>query len=216
MGSDGRIRSVSPAETAQFALATRLDPEQTALIESEVEEILAGVPRRVWDGRSLPVPVERIAREAYGLRVLLKSGEEMKEAVGCSADDPFDMSGLLLTGIGEIWINSWEAEQSWGSPRTRFTIGHELGHFVMHRTVPQGIYCRATPEDESASLAPVPRPIPEVEANTFSAALLMPGDMVRRRITDGESEECITRVQTDFSVSRKASQRRIAALESIG
>lgn len=207
---------MSLTEPAQSGLVTRLDPEQEALVESEVDEILAAVPGRVWDGRSLPVPIELIAREVYGLRVLLKSREEMKEAVGCPGDDSFDVSGLLLTGIGEIWVNAWEAEQSWGSPRTRFTIGHELGHFVMHRSAPQGIYCRATPEDESSAREWVPRPIPEVEANTFSAALLMPGDMVRRRIVDGGSEESIMRVQADFSVSRKASERRIAALETPG
>lgn len=203
-------------EPARPGLATRLDPEQESLVESEVDEILAAVPRRVWDGRSLPVPIELIAREVYGLRVLLKSGGEMKEAVGCSADDPFDVSGLLLTGIGEIWVNSWEAEQSWGSPRTRFTVGHELGHFVMHQAAPRGIWCRTTPPEESGAREWVPRPIPEVEANTFSAALLMPGDLVRQRIEKDEAEAGITRVQAEFSVSRKASERRIAALRSLG
>ncbi len=185
-------------------------------VETEVAEILASIPSRLWDGSELPVPIEVIAREVYGLRVLLKSAGEMKEALDCPADVPFDVSGLLLSGIGEIWVNSWEAGQAWGKARIRFTVGHELGHFVMHQAAPRGIYCRATPEEEAEAREWVARPIPEVEANTFSAALLMPGDMVRDRIRDGAGEECIARVQAEFEVSRKASERRIAALGSLG
>lgn len=194
-------------------LATSLEPEETAQVESEVTEILGAIPSRVWDGRSLPVPVEQIARELYGLRVLMKSGVEMKQAIGRPADQQGEVSGLLFCRIGEIWVNSWEAEQPWGTPRTRFTIGHELGHFVMHQIGTPGIYCRAVGEEHPA-LDPVPRPIPEVEANTFSAALLMPSDLVRTRLC-GEEETDVERVRAEFKVSGKASARRIESIRQL-
>lgn len=195
-------------------LATCLEPEETARVESEVREIIGSVPEKIWDGKSVPVPIEEIVREVYGLRVLMKSGAEMKEAIGRDPDHPGEVSGLLLTRIGEIWVNSWEAEQSWGTPRSRFTIGHELGHFVMHQVNRPAIWCRAPGEDDGPALEPVARPIPEVEANTFSAALLMPGDLVRPRLR-GETEADVERVRTEFQVSRKASLRRLEALASI-
>lgn len=199
-------------------LATSLEPDEAALVESQVGEILRSVPSRIWDGSTLPVPVDLIAREVYGLRVLMKSGEEMREAVGRPVDDTVEVSGLLLTGIGEIWVNSWEAEQSWGNPRTRFTIGHELGHFVMHQDGRTSIYCRADEEEEDQgdepALEPVPRTIPEVEANTFSAALLMPADLMRLRIRNGDESD-VALVQREFVVSRKASLRRIEALNEL-
>lgn len=199
-----------------MALATSLEPEEAGRIESEVGEIVAAIPSRVWNGRSLPVPVEKIAREVYGLRVLLKSGEEIREAVNGPLDEPGDVSGLLLCGIGEIWVNSWEAEQtSWGTPRTRFTVGHELGHYVMHQAGRPGIYCRTTAEEDGSPLEPVPRPIPEVEANTFSASLLMPARLVRP-LLDGESEIDIERIKAEFEVSGKAGARRIEALRQLG
>lgn len=194
-------------------LATRLEPEDAARVEFEVGEIIATIPSRVWNGHSLPVPVEQIAREVYGLRVLMKSGAEMKEAIGRPVDEPGEVSGLLFCRTGEIWVNSWEAEQPWGTPRTRFTIGHELGHYVMHQTGSPGIYCRAVGEEHAAH-DPVPRPIPEVEANTFSAALLMPPHLLRPRLA-GEGETDIERIRSEFVVSGKASARRIEALHDL-
>ncbi len=38
-------------------------------IEERVERVLARVPEYVWDGKSLPVPVEDIADSVFGLLV---------------------------------------------------------------------------------------------------------------------------------------------------
>src|SRR5918998_320405 len=79
------------------------------------------------------------------------------------------LSGLLLPTRGEIWVNAEEARQ-W-PPRRRFTIGHELGHWVMHRNGQQALFCRRTSVDEQA--IPPGRDIEE-EASSFAAGLLMP------------------------------------------
>ena len=59
------------------------------------------------------------------------------------------LSGLLLPARGEIWVNAHEAKQ-W-PPRRRFTIGHELGHWVMHRAAgQQALFCRVNEAEAKA------------------------------------------------------------------
>jgi hypothetical protein len=97
---------------------------------SEAERVLDAAPGYVWDGERLPVPVEDIADSVFGL--LVRDVKDMATAPGAPAlQDGQALSGLLLPGRGEIWVNADEARQ-W-PPRRRFTIGHELGHWVMHR-----------------------------------------------------------------------------------
>ena len=107
----------------------------------------------------LPVPVEAIAQDLLGLRV--------------SESDDLEVSGMLLPAKREIWLNGREAEESPG--RRRFTLAHELGHWVCHvlegKTAP--VYCRPVDVTEAADRAL------EREANGFAAELLMPEELVR-------------------------------------
>jgi Zn-dependent peptidase ImmA (M78 family) len=103
---------------------------------------------------NLPVPVEAIAEDLLGLQV----GETEDLAV----------SGMLLPPERQIWLNASE-----GAPRRRFTLAHELGHWVCQhlegKTAP--IYCRVAdiqPEPSAADRSL------EREANIFAAELLMP------------------------------------------
>jgi hypothetical protein len=89
-----------------------------------------------------------------------------------------------LDGFGGALLPS-ESGKRWGilydrraSPRRRrFTIGHEFGHYLLHRKkFPDGIRC-----DEAAVDGRVGVEV-EREANAFSAALLMPLDDFRKRI----------------------------------
>src|SRR3954451_8009598 len=142
-------------------------------VEERAEAVLAGLPAYVWDGDRLPVPVEDVADSAFGL--LVRDVDDMGAAPGAPALlDGQSLSGLLLPARGEIWVNASEA-RDW-PPRRRFTIGHELGHWVMHRFGAAGVFCRSGAIAESAR-PPLPRP--EEEANAFAAALLMPGHLVR-------------------------------------
>jgi len=162
-----------------------VDAEQ---LERRAARVLDCVPTYVWDGDQLPVPIERIVSDVHGLRVLYKSGEEMCRAPGCPGVGPGQsLSGLLLASRAEIWVNAEEAE-AWPG-RGRFTIGHELGHWLMHRHAgEQAIFCRATkpPPGESAepaapgSAEPAPERDIEEEASMFAAAMLIPRELLRR------------------------------------
>ncbi len=125
-------------------------------IERRAEQVLAEVPSFVWDGESVPVPVEDIVNSCFGL--LVRDVDDLTQAPDCPVPDPTSISGLLLTARGEIWVNAAEARQ-W-PPRRRFTIGHELGHWVMHRTGQQSLFCRKVsveaPEEPKADTRPAP------------------------------------------------------------
>jgi hypothetical protein len=173
-------------------------------VEERAEAVLAALPGYVWDGERLPVPVEDIADSGFGL--LVRDVEDMRSAPGAPAlAGGQSLSGLLLPARGEIWVNADEARQ-W-PPRRRFTIGHELGHWVMHRSGQQALFCRRTTVDESGAR---PERDIEEEASAFAAALLMPQWLFVR-----EHARCDGDVPTlcaAFGSSIAATERRIASL----
>jgi len=175
-------------------------------VERRAEEVLADLPKWVWDRTEPPVPVEEIADSCFGLHV--REVEDMTSAPGAPMLEPDQsLSGLLLTGRREIWVNAAEA-QEWPS-RRRFTIGHELGHWVMHRTGNESLFCRSTTvQPGEADEAAVPDI--EEEASVFAAALLMPPDLIRRyyREFGGDFE----RLCQAFNCSGAAMGRRLHAV----
>jgi hypothetical protein len=146
----------------------------------------------VWDGERLPVPVEAIADSVYGLLVRDVSLDELRSAPGAPGDG--ELSGLLLVGPGEIWVNAAEASEWPG--RRRFTIGHELGHAELH--APTGpIFCRA-PEHSAVAV--------EEEASLFGSGLMFPVDLVREHHARLGSVEAMCAL---FGASRAAMSRAI-------
>ena len=85
--------------------------------------------------------------------------------------------------------------------RRRFTIAHEIGHFVLHpgRLAPErgGAVSEAWQEQER-------------EADQFAAELLMPEDLVREAVV--EHGDDASRLADRFDVSRQAMQTRLRRL----
>jgi len=146
-------------------------------IERIAEEFLARIPSYVWDGATLPVPIEDIADTHVGL--LVRDVADLRTAPGAPVIAPGQsLSGLLLPGIGEIWVNAEEGRQ-W-PPRRRFTIAHELGHWRLHRDAEErGVFCRSASIEPDASTPRPPLSPAEDEANMFAAAVLMPARLLR-------------------------------------
>lgn len=105
--------------------------------------------------------------------------------------------------------------------RKRFTMAHELGHFVLHKDkIGNGIddseNYRALRRTNSAVGA-----LEEKEANSFAANILMPEDLVvqyakERGVfvgNDNEQEEALQEIATAFQVSKAAMQIRINDLK---
>jgi IrrE N-terminal-like domain len=188
------------------------DPRERArrAEEAAVRE-LARVPDWIWDGESLPVPVEAITDSHYGLFVEEAPDLSARLALTGHAH----LSGLLLPSERLIMVDAEEAARAPG--RRRFTISHEVGHWVMHCTAEsvQPVYCRdATvreePEEESPE-AVYDYPPPELEANQFAAAVLMPRALVlaQEPAADRDAEYAMAE---RFGVSRAALLRRLWAL----
>lgn len=106
-----------------------------------------------------------------------------------------DYHGLTYTNEGnikireDVYLNAVE-----GKGRDRFTMAHELGHFLLHN--PKNVILARTKSKtkiyEDA----------EWQADTFAAELLMPIDM----ITDEDDIDSISR---KFGVSAKAAEVRL-------
>lgn len=147
-------------------------------IEQAAEDFLAAVPSYVWDGVSLPVPIEEIADSHAGL--LVRDVDDLGVAPGApQLDLGQTLSGLLLPAVGEIWVNAEEARQ-WPA-RRRFTIAHELGHWRLHRAAERGVFCRAASVEPEAPHARPAIPPAESEANVFAAAVVMPARLIREQ-----------------------------------
>lgn len=160
-------------------------------IESAAEQLLAqlGV-------REIPVPIEEIARSLQ-MRV--------------SRAPSRDFSGLLIRKDGRalIGINSREAPV-----RQRFTIAHEIGHFVLHPQKDAFVdYRRERGEGET-------RPPRERHADMFAAALLMPRKQLlkdfRRLAKDGYTDQITAALAKQYAVSEDAMRFRLLNLNSIG
>ena len=144
--------------------------------------ILETVPKYVWDGESVPVPIDDIVDSVYGLQVV--DVEDMSAAPGCPPlGDGESLSGLLLAEDKQIWCNASEGVQWPG--RRRFTIAHELGHWILHKPGQDSLFCRRgtlAPEDvpakPKAKAQRPPQPPIEAEADAFAAALLMPAHLI--------------------------------------
>ena len=184
--------------------ASGLDREA---IERHAGEVLGEVPSWIWDGETLPVPVEHIVDSCYGL--LVREVEDMTKAPGFP-EPGASVSGLLLAGSGEIWVNAAEARQ-WPA-RRRFTLGHELGHWVLHRSGQEALFCRratVAPEETPADSRP-PQPVTEEEANMFAAALLMPAELMRRHYRDTRGRpDCFEEMCRRFGSSAAAMGKRL-------
>jgi hypothetical protein len=90
--------------------------------------------------------------------------------------------------------------------RQRFTIAHELGHFVLHRASQASFLC----DKESVYAGIDGLKQIEREADDFASNLLMPGDMLRDRITGKRIDfHLIGELAHEFGVSLESMSIRI-------
>ena len=144
-----------------------------------------------WDG-SLPVNVVSIAN-SLGIQVVPQSN--MTE------------SGMieLINGKPVITYNSNEVEV-----RRRFTIAHELGHFVLGH-LSDNVKKFRDPAQNFSTLAINPE---EREANNFAASILMPAKIVVYAINQKNIRN-IDALSNLFHVSQVAMKYRLINLRLI-
>lgn len=89
---------------------------------------------------------------------------------------------------------------SYGDPRHRFTLAHELGHAIMHKG--QIGFARAAREDTKIYKNS------EWQANEFAGRLLMPDESLRRYQSYGITWLCET-----FGISKQCLEHRLRHLQ---
>lgn len=163
-------------------------------IESQAAEILAE-----FKVKSAPIQVEKIAKK-MGLEVV-------------SRDLGSNVSGVLYiqNGKGTIGYNPNDSEV-----RKRFTIAHELGHFILHKInndmfIDKKEFKLFRNEQSSTGENKM-----EMEANAFAAALLMPKNLLisevkkhRLDLSGDDEDDAISILAKKFEVSLTAMTFRI-------
>jgi Zn-dependent peptidase ImmA (M78 family) len=129
-----------------------------------------------------------------------------------------DVSGLLLFENiegkcqGFIGINI-----SHSAVRQRFTIAHEIGHYILHcgqtKTLPE-VFIDKKFKRNLASSEGTDRK--EIQANLFASFLLMPKEILENRIAgldfDLVDDLVLSQLARDFEVSLQAMSRRLEKL----
>jgi Zn-dependent peptidase ImmA (M78 family) len=153
--------------------------------------------------RSAPVDVNAVAA-AIGLKVVYEDFND-------------DISGLLITRdtTGVIGVHARHPVV-----RQRFTVAHEIGHFVMrhhaqsgeHVHIDEGWKVSARNERSAKGVD-----IYEIEANRFAAALLMPDNFVKAKVGAFRgkplSEADVLQLAKEFKVSEQAMTLRLRNLQ---
>ncbi len=144
-----------------------------------------------------PVDVEKLAKRT-GLQVLFHPFDSAPE----------DISGCIIQedGIVAIGVNSRH-----GRNRQRFTIAHELGHFVLHRSTLETVHLTRSFRSS------VGEDTNEIEANAFAADLLMPESMLRAILGDEhldieDASTMIDELAQKFEVSTQAMTIRLVRM----
>ena len=146
---------------------------------------------------SIPVDIEDAAK-CLGLSIVEK---ELDDSV----------SGALIAQKKIILVNSLHHEH-----RKRFTIAHEIGHFLLHSSLKQNIFI-----DESLTFYRSKKSsfgvyVDEVDANNFAAELLMPEDYIKEYLDQNKVDIfdsfSIENLAAKFNVSQQAVAVRLQSL----
>ena len=133
----------------------------------------------------LPVPIELIVEQTFGLEILWEEIEEPPDTIILGALAPRDRR-IVLNSRHEALFEQWIGPE-------RFTLAHELAHWIYDADDPdQPAFDLDLPElaaeqycyhRESPGLSENLR-IREMNANKLAAHLLLPEDLVRRANVD--------------------------------
>lgn len=97
--------------------------------------------------------------------------------------------------------------------RQRFSLGHELGHWVNDRGKNLSYQCSDTDMRQYTTRRHDFRQQKEVRANRFSAELLMPGYIFKRHLPAHEiSREAVDYLSRTFNVSRTSASIRLVEI----
>lgn len=149
-----------------------------------------------------PVPIEDIIIDA-GLQIQSQPLE-------------INVSGFLIRkdSGAYVGVNSLHHRN-----RQRFTLAHELGHYILHHDSPTVFVDDALIHFRGETTT-TPNDMYEMEANAFAGALLMPESMLRRdlagRYIDAMDEVAVRSMARRYEVSPQALTIRLMRIGLLG
>lgn len=160
--------------------------------------------------------IEKIIYEETGLRYPKDNLLDIAESLGVKVY-VLDFSDYSEPNKGINGVIEWNVDNAnakakiyinkdYSSERRRFTLAHELGHFILHpnqKKLRVDIYDYSKDSQES---------IDETEANYFAASLLMPKEEFYRMLNVSEGDIKLTAKY--FGVSLSAVENRLQWLQT--
>src|SRR5437016_10708684 len=182
-----------------------LDKTGGAMPPTRNPELAARKILRELDIKKAPISLDMIT-EKLGIRLSL---------------EPFDeeLSGILVKegGAVAIGVNSTHSPK-----RQRFTIAHEIGHFILDH--PGEMFIDKTVRQRAVVVRRDGRSSEgtdkhEIEANRFAAELLMPSEIIEKVVKNRLSkskmpstDELVSDMAAHFQVSSQAMEIRLVNL----
>ena len=205
------LRFPSNLETAR---AYRKNSQLAKSDQQELDQLESELKERVSETRPSPdLDLVTLVSEAFLRRFGLDSRErlaEIAEEIGIEVlyrpAESFDGALLRIRDAqrGYIVINSRIREES----RRRFTLAHEIGHFVLPGQQEVSAPCKQQRiENWDADLYR-----PELEANRFAAEILMPRGLMAEFVQSEPSLESIRSIAQLCGTSLTASAVRLITL----
>ncbi|TXN73715.1 ImmA/IrrE family metallo-endopeptidase [Methylobacterium sp. WL6] len=170
---------------------SRKDLADAASPEALVKRILQAEPNL-----QVPVPIQELCARLGILRIEDLDTDAFE---GGLVTDAKRSDGTILARRG-------------GEPRRRFTIAHELGHFLMAHHIPDQpdrFSCKTSDMLRITAKADDPRQRREVEANRFASLLLMPPHLLRGAMTAFREPDLqhVLALAREFAVGKETAAR---------
>ena len=171
----------------------RMEIEDTA---GRPERLAAAVHRQLGEVPP-PIDVHAIARalDIYEIRE-----EPLRNLEGCLQTDAERSEGIILLNCASSYF------------RRRYTLGHELGHFLCFwHEGDQGMFS-CSRRDMTVPTGAAARQRQETEANRFAIELLAPPRLLRSRLRRLPDLEHVSAISAQLHISRAAAARRYVDL----
>ncbi|GJD40349.1 hypothetical protein OICFNHDK_2818 [Methylobacterium bullatum] len=170
---------------------SRIDLGGAGSPEALVKRILQAEPNL-----SMPVPIQEMCARLGILRIEDLDTDEFEGGLVTNAKRS---EGTILAKRG-------------GEPRRRFTIAHELGHFLMAHHVPDQpgrFLCKSSDLRRLTAKEGDERQLREIEANRFAALVLMPPHLLRGAMAAFREPDLqhVLALARDFMVGKEAAAR---------
>lgn len=157
----------------------------------------------------VPVPIDSIAR---ALDITSIEPLQTDQFEGGLITDRSKSEGIIL-------VKGTQSDLAQGfTKRQRYTIGHELGHFLIPTHMPSAddqFLCTSGDMNQSGKSKAIDKKIRmEAEANRFAANILMPRRLFQAELRRSAAPDIdlLVRISQKFDVSKEAAARRFSEL----